>query len=167
MTIAMDKRITRRRFTTGSLAAATAIALPSIHVRAQEEQRVLRILGWPSYFADEITAPFREANNVRIEITGIATPDDTMLFLRAGGAGFYDIVAPAIGLVSPLGAAGLLAPLDPALLPNVSGLFPQFQNRPEATASDQVFGIPHLQLGLCGRPRRVSGRVARPSGRSL
>jgi spermidine/putrescine-binding protein len=140
----MNSRFSRRRFAAGALATASGLALPAKQTRAQDEQRVLRILGWPSYFSDDITAPFREANNVRIEITGIATPDDTMLFLRAGGAGFYDIVAPAIGLVSPLGRAGLLAPLDPALLPNASGLFPQFQNRPEALADDLLFGIPLL-----------------------
>jgi spermidine/putrescine-binding protein len=140
----MDHRISRRQFTTGAVATAAGLALPTAQAGAQDEQRVLRILGWPSYFADRITAPFREANNVRIEITGIATPDDTMLFLRAGGVGFYDIVAPVVGLVSPLGMAGLLAPLDTAAIPNISGLFPQFQNRPEATSDNQTFGIPLL-----------------------
>lgn len=140
----MTHRFSRRRFTAGTLASAAALTLPAVSAHAQDEQRVLRILGWPSYFADDITAPFREANNVRIEITGIGTPDDTMLFLRAGGVGFYDIVAPAIGLVSPLGAAGLLAPLDTATIPNVSGLFPPFQQRPEVIADDQTFGIPLL-----------------------
>ena len=113
------------------MASAAGLVLPTLQTLAQDEQQVLRILGWPSYFDPEITGPFQEANNVRIEITGIATPDDTMLFLRAGGVGLYDIVAPTIGLVNPLGTAGLLAPLDPGLLPNQSGLFPQFQNRPE------------------------------------
>ena len=144
MTIAMEHRISRRRLVTGSTATAAGLALPAVHAKAQDEQRVLRILGWPSYFADGITAPFREANNVRIEITGIATPDDTMLFLRAGGVGLYDIVAPSVGLVSPLGASGLLAPLDTGAIPNLSGLFPQFQNRPETIADDQTFGIPLL-----------------------
>ena len=140
----MANQLSRRRFTTGAMAAATGLALPALHTHAQDEQRVLRILGWPSYFAPEITAPFQEANNVRIEITGIATPDDTMLFLRAGGIGLYDIVAPTIGLVKPLGMGGLLAPIDSTLLPNQSGLFPQFQNRPETVDGDSVFGIPLL-----------------------
>lgn len=140
----MDRRLSRRRLTAGAFATGAALTVPAMPVRAQVEQRVLRILGWPSYFANEITAPFREANNVRIEVTGIATPDDTMLFLRAGGVGFFDIVAPTIGLVSPLGDAGLLAPLDPATIPNVSGLFPQFQELTEVVANDQTFGIPLL-----------------------
>lgn len=140
----LASRISRRAFTTGAVATAAGLASPLQRARAQDEQRVLRILGWPGYFAEEITAPFREANNVRIEITGIATADDTMLFLRAGGVGLYDIVAPAIGLVSPLGEVGLLSSLDPALLPNASGLFPQFQDRPETLAGDQRFGIPLL-----------------------
>jgi len=142
--MSMSKGISRRRFAAGAVASAAGFALPSARACAQDEQRVLRILGWPSYFADAITAPFREANNVRIEITGIATADDTMLFLRAGGVGVYDIVAPTIGLVNPLGIAGLLSPLDPALLPNASGLFPQFQNRPETLVDDEPFGIPLL-----------------------
>lgn len=141
---AMTHRFSRRQFNAGALATSAGLVLPSVPARAQDEQRVLRILGWPGYFSDEITAPFREANHVRIEVTGIATPDDTMLFLRAGGVGLYDIVAPAIGLVSPLGEAGMLAPLDTGQIPNTGGLFPQFQNLPETTSDDRTFGIPLL-----------------------
>lgn len=115
-----------------------------MQTRAQGDQKVLRILGWPSYFDDSLTAAFREANNCRIEITGIATPDDTMLFLRAGGVGFYDIVAPAIGLVNPLGAAGLLAELDQGKLTNFGGLFPQFQAMPPAAVDNKRYGVPLL-----------------------
>lgn len=137
-------RLTRRQLAAGLGATVATIGSLTRASVAQEEQRVLRILGWPSYFSDEITAAFRDANNVRIEVTGIATPDDTMLFLRAGGVGFYDIVAPTIGLVNPLGAAGLLAPLELASMPNASGLFEQFQNLPETSFDDRTFGIPLL-----------------------
>jgi spermidine/putrescine-binding protein len=58
--------------------------------------------------------------------------------------GFYDLVAPTIGLVAPLGAAGLLAPIETSAIPNWSGLFPQFQDREETRADDQTFGIPLL-----------------------
>ena len=121
----MPGRISRRAFAAGGLAATGELVLPARTTRAQDDQKVLRILGWPSYFNDTLTGPFREANNCRIEVTGIATPDDTMLFLRAGGIGFYDIVAPNIGLVNPLGASGLLAELDPTKLTNLDQLFPK------------------------------------------
>jgi spermidine/putrescine-binding protein len=140
----LQRPLSRRAFSSGALAAAGSLALQAFHTRAQDEQRVLRILGWPSYFNDALTAPFREANNVRIEVTGIATPDDTMLFLRAGGVGFYDIVAPAIGLVNPLGASGLLAELDEAKLTNLPGLFPQFQSLPPPAVDNKRFGVPLL-----------------------
>jgi spermidine/putrescine transport system substrate-binding protein len=139
----MAWRMTRRTFTASGLVAAGSFAVPAVHVRAQNEQRILRILGWPSYFNDAITAPFREANNVRIEVTGIGTPDDTMLFLRAGGVGFYDLVAPSIGLVNPLGASGLLAELDESAIPNFSGLFLPFQQLP-ASPEGKRYGIPLL-----------------------
>lgn len=138
------RKLSRRTFAAGSLAAAGAFAFHSVGTRAQDDQKVLRILGWPSYFNDDLTAAFREANNCRIEITGIATPDDTMLFLRAGGVGFYDIVAPAIGLVNPLGAAGLLAEVDQSALTNFGGLFPQFQAMPPAAVDKKRFGVPLL-----------------------
>lgn len=137
-------RISRRGFVAGGLAAAGNRALPAVHVRAQDEQKVLRILGWPSYFDDAVTVPFREANNCRIEITGIATPDDTMLFLRAGGTQYYDIVAPSIGLVNALGVSGLLAQIDPARLSNFGGLFPQFQAMPPDALDNKRFGVPLL-----------------------
>ncbi len=138
------RRLSRRSFAAGGVAAATGLVLPKERIRAQGDQKVLRILGWPSYFGDDLTAAFREANNCRIEITGIATPDDTMLFLRAGGVGFYDIVAPAIGLVNPLGAAGLLAELDQNTLTNFVGLFPQFQAMPPAAVDSRRYGVPLL-----------------------
>ncbi len=144
MTPAARGWVSRRGFVAGGLAAAGSRAFPAIHVRAQEKQAVLRILGWPSYFDDAITAPFQEANNCRIEITGIATPDDTMLFLRAGGTRYYDIVAPGIGLVNPLGVSGLLAEIDPAKLPNFGGLFPQLQAMPPDALDNKRFGVPLL-----------------------
>jgi spermidine/putrescine-binding protein len=137
-------RISRRAFAAGGFAAAGHLVLSPPKSRAQDDQKVLRILGWPSYFNDTLTGPFREANNCRIEITGIATPDDTMLFLRAGGVGFYDIVAPNIGLVNPLGASGLLAELDPAKLSNLGGLFPEFQALPSGAPDNKRFGVPLL-----------------------
>lgn len=140
----MNRRLSRRSFGAAFAASAASLMLPAVHVRAQDEQKVLRILGWPSYFAEAITAPFREANNVRIEITGIATPDDTMLFLRAGGVGFYDIVAPTIGLVNPMGASGLLSELDSAALSNFDTLFPQFQELPSGAVDNKRYGVPLL-----------------------
>lgn len=153
----MTGQISRRTFAIGGLAAAGSLALPAAQIRAQDDRKLLRILGWPSYFSDEITAPFREANNVRIEVTGIGTPDDTMLFLRAGGIGFYDIVAPSIGLVNPLGAAGLLAELDQSAIANFDGLFPQFQQLPASPAGKR-FGIPLLwgTLALVYSPADVA-----------
>lgn len=144
MTSIGKHRLSRRAFAAGGLAAAGALTFPALRTRAQDDQKVLRILGWPSYFNDTLTAAFREANNCRIEITGIATPDDTMLFLRAGGVGFYDIVAPAIGLVNPLGASGLLAELDQSALTNFAGLFPQFQALPVAAVDNKRYGVPLL-----------------------
>ncbi|MCO5220006.1 MAG: PotD/PotF family extracellular solute-binding protein [Thermomicrobiales bacterium] len=140
----MDSRITRRTLSAGALATAVRLSLPGRPTSGQEEERVLRILGWPSYFPGELTAAFREANNVRIEVTGIATPDDTMLFLRAGGVGLYDLVAPTIGIVAPLGASGLLAPLDLASIPNSVDLLSPFGERPEVMVDDQQFGMPLL-----------------------
>lgn len=136
--------IDRRRFAAAALGLASRVVLPAGRVRAQEKQKVLRILGWPDYFAEEITAPFREAHDCRIEITGIATPDDTMLFLRAGGTRFYDIVAPTIGLVNPLGAMGLLAEIDHTKLANVANLFPQMQALPEPAVDNRRYGVPLL-----------------------
>lgn len=137
----MQARFSRRALSAAGLGLAGVLALPAARTRAQDDPKRLRILGWPSYFRDDITAPFREANDVRIEVTGIGTPDDTMLFLRAGGVGFYDIVAPSIGLVNPLGEAGLLAALDPAAIPSNGGLFPQLQQLPPKS-DGRTFGIP-------------------------
>ena len=136
--------ISRRKLAAGALAVAGSRAFPAVPARAQDEQKVLRILGWPDYFANQITAPFKEAHNCRIEITGIATPDDTMLFLRAGGTRFYDIVAPTIGLVNPLGAAGLLAEIDQSKLGNFETLFPQLQALPAPAVDNKRFGVPLL-----------------------
>ncbi len=136
--------ISRRQFAAGGAAALGRLAFPAVHIRAEDDQKVLRILGWPAYFDDSITKPFQDANNCRIEITGIATPDDTMLFLRAGGTRFYDIVAPTVGLVNPLGAAGLLAEIDESRLANFGGLFPQMRALPTPAVGGARFGVPLL-----------------------
>lgn len=157
----MPSRFSRRRLAAGALASAGSLALPSTRARGQDQQEVLRILGWPSYFTPELTAAFQKANNCRLEVTPIGTPDDTMLFLRAGGVGFYDIAVPSIGLVDPLGAAGLLAELDATAIPSFGGLFPQFQALP-AESMGRRYGIPMIwgTLALVYAPDELAGPPA-------
>lgn len=133
----------RRRF----LATGAGFSLAAAGVRpaaTQEENRPLRILGWSHYFSPSITQRFREETGLAIEVTGIGAVDDVVLFLRSGGIGLYDLVAPTSGLLGRMFDEGLIQVIDEQALPALPGLFPNFGNANWARSASGRIGVPIL-----------------------
>jgi spermidine/putrescine-binding protein len=125
-------------------AAALVAASRATRTVAQEDEAVLRILGWPTYFTPEVTEAFRTAHNARIEVTPIATPDDAVLFLRAGGIGLYDLVSPSSGLVQAMADSNLLDSIDSTAISQISNLFPPFSDPGWMSVGLSRYAVPIL-----------------------
>lgn len=127
------------------VASALAVPLASVdRLRVRAQDAPLRILGWGHYFSPTITAAFTEQTGIDIDVTPIGAVDDVVLFLRAGGIGLYDLVAPTSGLIARMAEIGLIQPIGEQALPSREGLFPQFQNAAWTTVEGQRFAVPVL-----------------------
>jgi putrescine transport system substrate-binding protein len=137
----MHSSLTRRHLIAlgGSLGLAGQQPAP---VRGQAEP--LRILGWGHYFSEAVTGRFTEETGIPIEVTPIGAVDDVVLFLRTGGIGLYDLVAPTSGLLQHMAGLGLIQSFDDAAIPSIAGLFPQFRAPDWAFLDGSRIAVPVL-----------------------
>lgn len=140
----------RRQFLVGAAAFGLGAAAVKAGRRGSGAQngesgkRTLRLLCWSGYDERALTAAFRQTHDVDIQADFLGANDEIFTFLRAGGLGEYDLVTPHNGVIQPLAAAGLIAPLDETLLTNRSDLFPRFQRPAWAVVDAAVYGVPVL-----------------------
>ena len=90
-------------------------------------ERELRIFNWSDYIAADTISRFEKEFNIRVTYDTYESNEEMAAKLVAGGDG-YDIVSPSGYLVPVLTEAGLLQPLDHAVLSNWRNLLPLFVN---------------------------------------
>jgi spermidine/putrescine-binding protein len=67
-----------------------------------------------------------------------------MAKLRGGGTRLYDMIVPVQNYVEPAVRAGLIEPLDPALLTNSTDIFPDFRESADWRVDGKVYGMPFV-----------------------
>lgn len=142
-TVSHRNGVTRRRLLATGAAGLAGVLTPADRTHAQESDGPprLRILGWPQHVDPQITASFRERTGAIIDVTPIGALEDVAVFLRAGGVGYFDLVMPTLGLVRSLAEAELTVPLDEGLVPNLTGLLPQFSQLDLTFNGDARVGV--------------------------
>lgn len=136
--------LTRRRLLELFAGSAGFLAAGGSTTRAQDRPGPLRILGWGHYFSPTITKRFTDQTGVEIEVTPIGSVDDVVLFLRAGGIGLYDLVAPTSGLVARMHDEGLIQSFDEQALPSLGGLFAPFRTAEWTGSGTSRLAVPVL-----------------------
>ena len=115
--------IDRRRLLAG---AATA---PLVIRRSASAAQPLRVLGWFNYIDEGVVDRFRELTGIEVQLFTVGAYDEIFTQLRAGGLGYYSVIAPHHGLLPLLHQDGFVQPLDLARIPrflelNTSFLLP-------------------------------------------
>lgn len=108
----------RRTFLTGSLATAACGRGPRLNV-----------FNWSDYIAPETVPQFEREFGLRIHYGTYESNQEMLAQVMSGNSG-WDVIFPSGDFIEPLRSLKLLAPLDHALLPNVSNLAPEFQRPP-------------------------------------
>lgn len=121
--------IDRRRLLAGAAIAPFVIRRPA---RAAEP---LRLLGWFNYIDQGVIDRFRALSGIEIQLFTIGAYDEIFTQLRAGGLGFFSIIAPHHGLLPLLHRGGFVQPLDLNRIPRFTELSPRFL-LPETTEID-------------------------------
>lgn len=116
----------------------------------------LTISNWDAYTPEGLIPGFTAATGVEVELTTHATNEEIVAkLLQSGGEG-YDLAFVSAQFAQQLHAAGLLAEIDPALIPNLAELAPEAFELESDTGLR--FSVPYTwgTTGLCYRTDLVS-----------
>ncbi|BBF86537.1 ABC transporter, periplasmic spermidine putrescine-binding protein PotD [Aquitalea magnusonii] len=97
---------------------------------------VLRVLAWPGYADRDVVQAFEQRYQASVEVTFVDSDEALWAHMHAPNGPRFDVVAANTAEMQRYYAAGLLKPLDPALLPNTRRQLPRFR---------QLAAIPGLQ----------------------
>jgi spermidine/putrescine transport system substrate-binding protein len=121
--------IDRRRLLAGAAAA------PLVLRRSSRAADPLRILGWLGYIDDGVIERFGKLTGVELQLFTVGSYDEIFTQLRAGGIGYYSIIAPHHGLLPLLHTEDFVQPIDLNRVRRFAELGPQFL-LPETTEID-------------------------------
>lgn len=89
----------------------------------------LSVYNWAEYIDEEVITSYEAEYGVDIIYDTFASNEDLLAKLQAGAEG-YDVIFPSDYMVSIMIANGLLAEIDPADVPNIANMDPQFLDPP-------------------------------------
>ncbi len=116
--------LSRRRFMQGAAAMGLSItAMPEFSAAAGEKR--LNFFNWDTYIGETTLADFTKATGIEVKMDLFADNDELFAKLRLGNPG-YDVIVPSSNWVARMSQAGMLAPLDHGLIPNIKHITPRF-----------------------------------------
>jgi spermidine/putrescine transport system substrate-binding protein len=116
-----------RRSLLAALGAITAgITLQPRHAWSAAEEKQLNFYNWDTYIGETTLIDFKKASGIEVKMDLYADNDELFAKLKAGNPG-YDVVVPSHDFVERMIKAGMLMPLDHAMLPNKVNIEPVVQ----------------------------------------
>jgi len=105
----------------------TAAALLLASTAAAHAEGVLNLYNWGNYTSPELLEKFEAETGIKVTVTDYDSNDTALAKVEAGGSGF-DLVVPSGNYVPIWIEKGLIQELDPARLPNLANIAPEWQN---------------------------------------
>lgn len=91
-----------------------------------DEEKVLNIFTWATYFPDDILKSFTEETGIAINYSNFSTNEEMLSKLETVQGGEYDIVLASDYIVKMAIDKGLVKKLDKAQIPNYDNLDPSY-----------------------------------------
>jgi spermidine/putrescine transport system substrate-binding protein len=137
---AMAGWLSRRRFLGATAAAGLgALALTS---RPAAAKTTITWMGWQGYETPIKSGSFLADNDIDFQPTFIASNEEIITKLQAGGIGQTDLITMYFGYLPLMAEGGLLEPIDPARIATFGDLVPQFINQDAIKHDGQLVGVP-------------------------
>ena len=152
-----DWALTRRRLLAG-MGAAGAVVIAGAPRRALAAT-TMTWMGWQGYETPILSGSFIKDNDIDFQPTFIASNEEIITKLQAGGIGRTDLITMYFGYLPLMYEGGLLEPIDSSKLPQFADLIPQFTSQPAIHAGDKLLDVPWNwgSLPLMYDPAAVSG----------
>jgi spermidine/putrescine transport system substrate-binding protein len=110
--------------TTGAALAQDPSASSGAAAHPELAGQTLVVSNWESYMPDDLPALFEAEYGVPVTVTNHATNEDVVGKIAAGNSGL-DVAFISGQFAQALGAAGYLAEIDHAQVPNIANLYPE------------------------------------------
>lgn len=108
-----------------SCSSGTGSGTTKLDPKADLTKQTLVVSNWADYFPKDLAQKFEAATGVKITIVNHATNEEIMAKLTASADPGIDVAFVSGQYAQALHEAGLLEPVDKALVPNESNLYPQ------------------------------------------
>jgi spermidine/putrescine transport system substrate-binding protein len=160
----------RKAAITGTLAVTSALVLaacggstsssdssaPALNPSADLTKQTLTVSNWAGYYPEDLPAKFQAAVGTPLTIANHATNEEIMAKLTAGGDSGIDVAFVSGQYAQALNDAGLLEPMDAALIPNLKNLYPEATQMPFDKGN--AFSVPYTwgTTGICYRSDKVT-----------
>ncbi len=139
--LAEQSSLSRRSLLTGiaALGGAAALGLPS---RPAYAATTMTWMGWQGYETPIKAGTFLKDNDIDFQPTFIASNEEIISKLQAGGVGKTDIITMYFGYLPLMADGGLLEPVDPTKIAQFGDLIPQFTGNDAIRKDGQLYGVP-------------------------
>ncbi len=101
----------------------------------------LNLFAWSEYVPQTVIDGFTQETGIKVNYETFASGEEMLAKMLGGGAS-YDLIQPPDYIAEALIKNKLLAPLDPAKLPNLKNIAPEFLHMPHDPA--QKFTVPYM-----------------------
>jgi spermidine/putrescine transport system substrate-binding protein len=122
---------------TSSLLALSVLLAPSALTAAG----VVNLFGWSEYVPQAVLDGFTAETGIKVNFETFASNEELLSKLVAGG-GAYDLVQPSDYAAEVMIRRQMLAPLDPAKLPNLKNIDPALMRLPHDPAG--AYTVPYM-----------------------
>lgn len=125
-------------------AAGTAAPAPAAAPAAPgEEPKVLNVLNWSDYIAEDTIANFEKETGIKVTYDVFDSNEVLEAKLMTGKSG-YDVVVPSLTFLARQIQAGVFMPLDKSKLPNYSNMDPAIQALIAQNDKDNTYSANYL-----------------------
>lgn len=148
--------LSRRTFLAGMGAVAAGLKFAPRTVFAAEEEKKLNFYNWDTYIGETTLSDFKDASGIEVTMDLFADNDELFAKLKGGNPG-YDVIVPTNDYVERMITAGMLMPLDHALIPNIKNIDPTF--RDAAFDPGRKYSLPYMwgTIGIGYRKSKIDG----------
>jgi len=134
-----------------SAAAATPSPSFTLDAKADLSKQSIVVSNWDNYMDPDTANKFSDTTKAKITVAKHATNEEIIGKLTAGGDPGIDVAFVSGQYAQALNEAGLLEPIDPALVPNLAKLYPETKKL--AFDPGNKFSVPYSwgTTGICYR----------------
>jgi spermidine/putrescine transport system substrate-binding protein len=137
--------------------SSTSSSNETLDPNADLSKQSLVVSNWDAYMPEDLPTKFQEKTGAAVTVTKHATNEEVVAKITSGGDSGIDVAFVSGQYAQALAEQGLLADIDPALIPNLANLYPEATQLPYDVGNK--YSVPYAwgTTGICYRSDLTNG----------